>query len=530
MQPNTQCEIPLDVKPDLKPFDSPADDFPSDVSSSAPPVPATDDEGTVGLAPTLARMPSLKPDALVDAQVGEYKVLGRIGAGGMGLVYEAVQPLIGKRVAIKVLRPEYASDAEQMGRLLAEARAVNAVGHRGIIDIFAFGQLADGRHYFVMEFLQGESLEDYLLRSGAIPEAQAFGILDEILSALSAAHAAGVVHRDLKPSNVYLVPQPSGTPYVKLLDFGLAKVAPSANGASPQTRADMVVGTPEYMAPEQARALPVGPQTDLYALGVLAYQMVAGKLPFTGMSAIDIVMKHVDQKPTPPSTLAPKLHRSFEAVILQLLAKRAEDRPNSAEHTRDLFRAALNQPATATPPPQPLSITAAATAAAAPSMRMRAPSSRLLFFAGAPVALLIGGFVALWGVKSEPPQPIIVIQQAAATTPPVTPPVTAEADREVAPVIEAAKVDPEPVVVAASARIEKSQKPSGPSRASLFARIKRLDATMQETAGRSGMEADPTAKLLLNSARNKIRRAKDGASLRDAAKYLDEWEAKYLSR
>lgn len=540
MLPNPQCEIPPAVKPELKPFDTPADRIQLD-DASRPVQPLDDGNENAGLAPTLARIPSIVGDALVGQQVGEYQVLGRIGAGGMGLVYEAIQPVIGKRVAIKVLRPEYASDSEQMHRLLSEARAVNAVGHRGIIDIFAFGQLPDARHYFVMEFLHGESLEDFMLRSGPLTEAQAFAFLDEILSALGAAHAAGVVHRDLKPSNVFLVKQANGTPYVKVLDFGLAKVAQTPHGLTPQTRADMVVGTPEFMAPEQARGQAVGPATDLYSLGVLAYQMVTGKLPFTGGSAVEIVIKHVEEKPKPPSDAAPKLHRTFEAVILRLLSKRAEDRPASADHARDLFRAALHQPAAATPPPQPMSISAAALAAAAPpKVPSAAPSSRLLFAAIAPVAALALGVGAFFGFRSElPAEPAVAVVQA--------PPVIAKVDEakvdEVnvdappSPVPAKLEARAEPEVVPAPAKVvpvsavpEKAVRQKGPTRASLFSRVQRLDAALSDSSARAGLEADPTAKLLLNSARGKIRRAKDAGALRDAAKYLDQWESQYLRR
>ncbi|MGZ3461241.1 MAG: serine/threonine-protein kinase, partial [Archangium sp.] len=174
-------------------------------------------------------------DPLVGLKIGEYELRQRIGVGGMGLVYDGIQPLIGKRVAVKVLRPELAAAEEQVARLLAEARAVNAIRHRGIVDIFGFGQVPDGRQYIIMEYLEGVALDAYLAEKGRLPVPEALDILDEVLGALGAAHGAGVVHRDLKPSNIFLVKQPDGSRYVKLLDFGLAKMG-LPTGRTAQTR------------------------------------------------------------------------------------------------------------------------------------------------------------------------------------------------------------------------------------------------------------------------------------------------------
>ncbi|WP_395848316.1 serine/threonine-protein kinase [Cystobacter fuscus] len=299
-------------------------------------------------------------DTLVGLKVGEYELGQRIGVGGMGLVYDGIQPLIGKRVAVKVLRPELAAAEEQVARLLAEARAVNAIRHRGIVDIFGFGQVPDGRQYIIMEYLEGVALDAHLAERGRIPVSEVLDILDEVLSALGAAHGAGVVHRDLKPSNVFLVKQPDGSRYVKLLDFGLAKMGLPA-GRTAQTRTDMVVGTPEYMAPEQARGQPVGPMTDLYALGVVAFEMITGRLPFTGTSPVDLLMKHVDARPPKPSEFLPGLPPALDAFILQMLTKDPEARPGSAEllrrqlqRLRDSLQAPAEVPAPAPAPSAPV--------------------------------------------------------------------------------------------------------------------------------------------------------------------------------
>jgi eukaryotic-like serine/threonine-protein kinase len=274
-------------------------------------------------------------DPLIGMKLGEYELRSRIGVGGMGFVYDGIQPLIGKRVAVKVLRPELAQAPEQVARLLAEARAVNAIRHRGIIDIFGFGQVPDGRQYIVMEFLDGQPLDAYMAEKGRLPPTEALSILDEVLAALGAAHGAGVVHRDLKPSNIFLVREPGGTRYVKLLDFGLAKQGQSGGSArTAQTRTDMVVGTPEYMAPEQARGQAVGPMTDLYAMGVVTFEMVTGRLPFIGTSPVDLLMKHVDARPPRPSEFIPELPPALDAFILQMLTKDPEARPGSADALR----------------------------------------------------------------------------------------------------------------------------------------------------------------------------------------------------
>jgi serine/threonine-protein kinase len=274
-------------------------------------------------------------DPLISMKLGEYELRSRIGVGGMGFVYDGIQPLIGKRVAVKVLRPELAQAPEQVARLLAEARAVNAIRHRGIIDIFGFGQVPDGRQYIVMEFLDGQPLDAYLAEKNRLPPTEALSILDEVLAALGAAHGAGVVHRDLKPSNIFLVREPGGTRYVKLLDFGLAKQGQSGGAArTAQTRTDMVVGTPEYMAPEQARGQAVGPMTDLYAMGVVTFEMVTGRLPFIGTSPVDLLMKHVDARPPRPSEFIPELPPALDAFILQMLTKDPEARPGSADALR----------------------------------------------------------------------------------------------------------------------------------------------------------------------------------------------------
>ncbi len=275
---------------------------------------------------------------LAGVTLGEYRVIEQLGQGGMGIVYRGEQPLIGKQVAIKVLRPELASDPKQVKRLLDEARAVNSVRHPGIVDIFSFGQTPDGAQYFVMELLEGQSLEERLHARGRLKAWEAVPILEQAMAALDAAHGAGVIHRDLKPSNIFLVELPDHSTLVKLLDFGLAKIGMTAKSPTPHTT-NVVVGTPEYMAPEQARALEVSPRTDLYAMGIVAYELLTGDVPFTTDSAVETLMMQLDKPPTPPGEREPSIPEPLEKLIMRMLAKRPEERPASAaEVKRELGR------------------------------------------------------------------------------------------------------------------------------------------------------------------------------------------------
>jgi serine/threonine-protein kinase len=205
-------------------------------------------------------------DPLIGQMLGEYQVEQALSRGGMGVVYRGVQPMIGKKVAIKVLLPDVADDPETMHRLLREARVVNAIRHPNIIDIFSFGTLPDGRHYFVMELLDGLPLDEVLRKKRRLSAVEVITVLDQSMAALGAAHAAGVVHRDLKPANIFVTTLPNQSWHITVLDFGLAKRL----GASTSTSPNIVMGTPGYMAPEQIRGQSVTPATDLYAMGVVA--------------------------------------------------------------------------------------------------------------------------------------------------------------------------------------------------------------------------------------------------------------------
>ncbi|OJH40894.1 serine/threonine-protein kinase [Cystobacter ferrugineus] len=275
-------------------------------------------------------------DVVVGQRIGEYEVRRRIGSGGMGVVYEGEHPIIGRKVAIKLIRPD-SSESVRSRDLIAEARATSAIRHRGIIDIFGFGTLPGLGQYLVMEYLTGRPLDEVLHDRGALPPAEAIQLIIEVLGALSAAHGVGVIHRDLKPGNLFVVQESNGTEYMKVLDFGLAKQAAAPHSATPQTRASMIVGTPDYMAPEQACGQAVSPRTDLYAVGIILFEMLTGRLPFQAATPMQVAIHQVQTPPPAPSSFVEGLPPELDMLVLRLLAKNPEHRPASAEEvTRDL--------------------------------------------------------------------------------------------------------------------------------------------------------------------------------------------------
>jgi len=258
--------------------------------------------------------------------VGEYRIEGVAGRGGMGVVYAAVQPVFEKKVAIKVLNAQLSSDREQVRRFVDEARAVNRIGHENIIDIFSFGTLPDGRQYFVMEYLDGATLAARLNR-GDLPPSDFPSVLSQICEALEAAHAKKIVHRDLKPENVWISPSSKGRPRVRLLDFGIAKLLET--GERTVTDVGAVMGTPHFMSPEQCNGRGVDHRTDIYAMGVLMYRLFTGHLPIQGQTYAEILAKQLVVTPDPPSSLAP-LPPALDRLIVSCLAKDPAARPQTA--------------------------------------------------------------------------------------------------------------------------------------------------------------------------------------------------------
>jgi serine/threonine-protein kinase len=256
--------------------------------------------------------------------VSGYIIESKIGEGGMGRVYGAQHPRIGKRVAIKVLGPQFCRDASTVARFEQEARLVSDVNHSNIVEVYQLGDLPDGRKYMVMEWLEGESLSDRIER-GPMPPAEALMVLDAICDALESVHEKGIVHRDLKSDNVFLARGRNGV-HVKLLDFGLAKLAGNDPRAITKTKTGIIVGTPHYMAPEQARGKPVDHRTDVYALGVLSYKMLTGKLPFVGQP-IELLVHHLKTPPPSPGAAVPGIPDGLSNLVMGMMAKMPEQRP-----------------------------------------------------------------------------------------------------------------------------------------------------------------------------------------------------------
>jgi len=279
---------------------------------------------------------STSSDNLVGVTLLErYEITAKIGQGGMGAVYEAKHKLIGKRVAVKVLLDKYAQRDQIVARLEQEARLASSIGHEHIIDITDFGTTADGRTFVVMEYLEGEALSQLLAREGQIDEQRAINLALQIASALGAAHNKGVIHRDVKPENVFLLTR-KGKDFVKVVDFGISKsLRPNedSDGNSPRlTQTGMVLGTPLYMSPEQARGDDeLDHRIDVYALGVIMYEMVTAEVPFRGNNYLSIISQVINDDPKAPSDLRPDISLDLEAVVMKALAKDVEDRYESME-------------------------------------------------------------------------------------------------------------------------------------------------------------------------------------------------------
>ena len=243
--------------------------------------------------------------SLIGATIGNYKVVAKLGEGGMGAVYLAEHPLIGKKVALKVLHEEYSANQDVVGRFFNEAKAVNDIQHPNIVDIIDYGvvqtQQGPGFVYFIMEFLGGESLASCIQRESPMPPERAFSICMQVADALAASHAKGIIHRDLKPDNIILIQRGRERDFVKLLDFGIAKLTGDQPG-SRKTRAGIVMGTPAYMSPEQCegKSEMIDGRTDTYALGIVLYEMITGRVPFIGEGYGEILVQHITRMPAAP--------------------------------------------------------------------------------------------------------------------------------------------------------------------------------------------------------------------------------------
>jgi serine/threonine-protein kinase len=256
-----------------------------------------------------------------------YRIVKSLGDGGMGTVYLAEQTTLRKKLAIKVLKHEHCREKSHVERFLQEARAASMIAHENIVSIIDFGAVPGGSVFFAMEYLEGEDLSDTLRREGRMLWPRVRDIALQVVQALAAAHARSVIHRDLKPANCFLIKHADGSDYVKLLDFGIAKVLdPEMASADGLTRTGAVFGTAKYMAPEQASGERVDPRTDIYALGIVLYEMLSGTVPFPGQNFMQVLSRHLTEAPTPLRNLVPDVPPPVEALVMRALAKRREDR------------------------------------------------------------------------------------------------------------------------------------------------------------------------------------------------------------
>ncbi|MHB8876242.1 MAG: serine/threonine-protein kinase [Myxococcaceae bacterium] len=498
-------------------------------------------------------------DDLIGTLVGEYRVLRPIGKGGMGLVYEGAHPLIGRRVAIKVLKRALAGEGSNARRFMEEARTVNAVQHPGIVDVFGFGSLPDGRLYLVMELLEGESFSAYLERCAPLPADEAVRWLDQILEALEAAHTAGIVHRDLKPSNLFLT-GPKTARRLKVLDFGISKrLLHTDEQLTRLTQTNTVLGTPNFMAPEQIRGEPVF-ASDLYSLGCIAWSMLTGKMLVPG-GMFDALNAHLNTPAPPPSSVVPSVPHALDAVVLRLLEKHPGLRPASAGAAREQFAAlgtfgaagvptapartredlpSLVQTATIDVPGQTHDLPAAGPVTQTASLNVPAlPGRRRAWrwLAGL-VAVLGGGALVVLATSAPQPDPLAPPAVAAmiaepAPAPRLEPPLPAVARADPAP-----KPDPAPPPVAIArpppARVDHKAAraarppavPVGPSSAALSDRLAVFERAHKEGRASGGRAAG----LLLEDARERLAGARSDADRGDLERFLDDWERRFLPR
>jgi serine/threonine-protein kinase len=355
--------------------------------------------------------------------VGDYEIEREIGHGGMGVVYGATHPVIGKQAAIKVLRREMAANPVAVERFIQEARAVNGIGHANIIDVFAFGNLPDGRPYLMMDLLVGESLRTRLKR-GPLHVSEAASVLDEVASALAAAHAKGVIHRDLKPDNVFLVARQGRWPEVKLLDFGLAKLMPGGIGSGEaggvierpiRTHTGIVLGTPDYMAPEQVRERSTAdPRCDVYALGVMAFESLTGRRPFPAAEGYEAMLAIVNTPAPELAPIAPHLPKDLAYLVDGMLLKDPRQRPTLAE-----LRSAFKRLRAVLPTQSVASMEIQLPARPAVELSLGGLTASRV---GASPLLPPASAVAEVSMSAAPVEPTTVPAQRPMTRPPVAPP------------------------------------------------------------------------------------------------------------
>jgi serine/threonine-protein kinase len=353
-----------------------------------------------------------------DVLNGQFQILQKIGSGGMGSVYKALQPAMNRMVAIKILHPKLAARTDLVSRFRREARAMSHLTHPNTVKVYLYGELEDGSLYIVMEYLEGKNLNQTVRAEGPLPFSRGLPILIQSCNALEEAHRAGIIHRDLKPENIFVCQQGGLTDYAKVLDFGLAKVTEREMrpGSVILTQEGMVFGTPEFMSPEQAQGKELTPGSDIYSLAVILYEVLTGKLPFDAKNPMEFIQLHVTTKPKPidervPGKTFPPL---LWSVLSKALEKRSEDRFASAAEFAHALQAVLDgrphvppyqgegapahvAPAPASPssgpPPQAASgsMPQGPHSSPLPRLQSAAPKSQIGMLVGVAVAFLVVG-------------------------------------------------------------------------------------------------------------------------------------------
>ncbi|HEX4339475.1 MAG TPA: serine/threonine-protein kinase [Polyangiaceae bacterium] len=362
-----------------------------------------------------------------------YKVEAILGEGGMGVVYRCRHKIIDKKVAMKVLRADLARDQEVTERFLTEAKAASTIGDEHIIDISDFGLLPDGSTYFVMEYLDGQPLSSVLHGNQPVPVQRLLHIAIQLSEGLAAAHDAGIVHRDLKPDNIFLITRGSDKDFVKILDFGIAKV--STGTAGQLTRAGSVFGTPHYMSPEQAAGAPVDHRGDVYSFGVILYELACGRVPFDADNFMGILTQHMYKSPVPIRALVPppqEIPPGLEAIVLKCLSKRPEQRYQSMRELMsdlELLKNGLVPEAVQdmmtrsggfNVPNDFFKLGTGRMPAPVPATPLRGDERRWPIFAGfAGVAVAVGLVVAIFAHSSPSPASSAPVVTPAETAPPV---------------------------------------------------------------------------------------------------------------
>lgn len=381
---------------------------------------------------------------------GRYRVLRVIGEGGMGIVYEAEHVMIDKPVAVKVLRDDFTRRPDVVQRFRQEAKSASRIGHPNIIDVSDFGETPSGASYFVMEMLKGEDMADLLAREYVLSPLRAVGIVYQVCKALSVAHRLGIIHRDLKPENLFVMEKDGHSDFIKIVDFGVAKMTDIELGGSGRklTTTGMIFGTPEYMSPEQARGGDLDHRVDVYATGIILYELVTGRVPFEGDNFMEILNKH-GQDPVPPLQQlnpATRVSEALQGVIMRALRKDPTERFGDMEEMAQALQRCTEMPSmvpsdsvlppdwstTAPPPPprtkqqQPVAVPADEPASLSPSEFEPGDESTLAAqlrmgplrkSAAIAAALVLGAAAALTLPRDGPTEAVVSAEDPAAPVP-----------------------------------------------------------------------------------------------------------------